>query len=146
MKITIEWVGKALGVLRKSIQECAIHRCRTVASVQGPSLAFKPHADELSALTVKVGTRECGARKTLHSMVRLQMTITYECVGKALGVLRRSIQECVIHQHCGLGKSACFFRMTFIVYRKCLRTFIAAQQHLRRFPRVSAGIAQNSLR
>jgi hypothetical protein len=36
--------------------------------------------------------------------------------------------------------------MAFIVYRKCLRTFTAAQQHLRRFPRVSAGIAQNSLR
>jgi len=49
-------------------------------------------------------------------------------------------------ERCELSKSACFFRMAFIVYRKCLRTFTAAQQHLRRFPRVSAGIAQNSLR
>ena len=59
---------------------------------------------------------------------------------------KRSKAKARLADACELSKSACFFRMAFIVYRKCLRTFTAAQQHLRRFPRVSAGIAQNSLR
>jgi len=47
----------------------------------------------IAAGALKLGTRECGTRRIWHSMVRLQMTITYEYMGKALGVLRRSIQE-----------------------------------------------------
>lgn len=39
-----------------------------------------------------------------------------------------------VQKHCGLGKSVCFFCIAFILYRKCLRTFTTAQQHLRRFP------------
>ncbi|SUZ28344.1 hypothetical protein CPBF424_21600 [Xanthomonas euroxanthea] len=46
---------------------------------------------------LKKSTRECRARKTCHSLVRLQMAITLECVGKALRVLHKSIRECAGH-------------------------------------------------